>query len=342
MEVNNQIQETDINTRKELWDSLFLFVNFQGLKSEYPNMWNKDYRLLPLPKPYKEIREKFTKYCQGLNQQLEQLINSFNSYFQSNIYPILNKPEGDKTLAFRCDRLLKNKIIGESSSLFLDLVIWEIEYIQIQRFKALLGNLANSDCFTAEKDEEAIQNDIEKLIEGRINYSVAHRFIFKWTKLIEKQGTEEAQEFWGELVEYLKKWQAGKGAESEWKKKLNIFSEQIEVFFLLGSESIADGKPFFQLGKVKQDDEKGLVVATQNRKGFSLNNPYLFVINFHQKYFRVYVIDSYQHINPRNLYVELSLKEDWVWKDYPLIIHSLGSLESGNHPIYHGRNLQES
>jgi hypothetical protein len=78
----------------------------------------------------------------------------------------------------------------------------------------------------------------------------------------------------------------------------------------LNSENVIDGKPFFQLGKIKQDDDKGLVIVTQNRKGFNLNNPYCFVINFHQKYFRVYTVENHQYINPRNLYVELSLKED--------------------------------
>ncbi|CAG8670914.1 23667_t:CDS:2 [Racocetra persica] len=39
---------------------------------------------------------------------------------------------------------------------------------------------------------------------------------------------------------------------------------------------------------IKEDSERGLVVATQNRKGFGLNNPYLGVVNFHQKYFRFY------------------------------------------------------
>ena len=51
------------------------------------------------------------------------LINSYAPFFQANILPVLNKPEGDKTLLFRCKRLLDNKVIGESSSLFLDLVI---------------------------------------------------------------------------------------------------------------------------------------------------------------------------------------------------------------------------
>ncbi|CAG8805857.1 15786_t:CDS:2, partial [Racocetra persica] len=55
------------------------------------------------------------------------------------------------------------------------------------------------------------------------------------------------------------------------------------------SENITDGRPFFQLGAIKEDSERGLVVATQNRKGFSLNNPYLGV-------------------------------------EYPSIIHSLGSV----------------
>jgi hypothetical protein len=65
----------------------------------------------------------------------------------------------------------------------------------------------------------------------------------------------------------------------------------------------------------------------------------LAVINFHQNYFRVYRVENYQHVNPRSLYVELNLKEDWVWKEYPLIVHGLGSMESSNHPVYHGRNL---
>lgn len=329
-QITNLIQETDINTRKELWDSLFLFINFQGLKKEYPNMWNKNYQLLPLPNSYQQTKEKLTKYCQGLNNQLEQLINSFNSYFRTNIYPLLESNEGDKTLLFRCNRLFKNKIIGESSSLFLDLVIWEIEYRQVAKFKELLNKLANTS------QQENIQADIQKLIEGRINYSLCQRFCFKWNNLMIK-GTQSG--LWQELTDYLKLWQKGQGAKSEWEAKLKEFGEQRDNFFLLGSDNIADGKPFFQLGFVKEDSERGLVVATQNRKGFSLNNPYLFVINFHQKYFRVYVVESYQHTNPRNLYVELFLKEDWVWKDYPGAIHSLGGLESANHPVYHSRNL---
>ena len=57
------------------------------------------------------------------HKEIEGLINGYAPFFQSEIYPLLNKPEGDKTLLFRCKRLLENKVIGESSSLFLDLVI---------------------------------------------------------------------------------------------------------------------------------------------------------------------------------------------------------------------------
>ena len=333
--ITNQIQEQDLNTRKELWDSLFLFVNFQSLKTEYPNMWNKDYKLLPLSNSYQKTKEKFTKYCQELNGKLEQLINYFNPYFQTNIYPLLNNLGGDKTLSFRCDRLLKNKIIGESSSLFIDLVIWETEYRQMIKFKDLLGELENQPCLSDNQQQENIQKDIKKLREGKINYFICQRFIFKWNNLLK----ENQKDKWEELTKYLKEWEKGKGVDSQWKTQLDIFSKKIEDFFLLGSENITDGKPFFQLGAIKEDSEKGLVIATQNRKGFSLNNPYCFVINFHQKYFRVYIVEGHNHINPRNLYVELFLKEDWVWKDYPFIVYSLGSLNSGNHPIYHGRNL---
>jgi len=59
----------------------------------------------------------------GRHEEIETLINSYLPYFQSEIYPLLHKPEGDKTLLFRSKRLLENKVIGESSSLFLDLVI---------------------------------------------------------------------------------------------------------------------------------------------------------------------------------------------------------------------------
>ncbi|CAI2189550.1 17615_t:CDS:2, partial [Funneliformis geosporum] len=94
-----------------------------GWVEEMGEVYDKEFKLLPLPKPYQETKQKFTEYCQGLNGQVANLIESYRAYFTVNIYPLLNKPEGDKTLLFRCKRLLDNKIIGESSSLFLDLVI---------------------------------------------------------------------------------------------------------------------------------------------------------------------------------------------------------------------------
>ena len=88
-------------------------------------MWNKEYKMLPLPNTWKEVKEKFTEYCKTVNEAVEDLIDSYKPYFESEIKPVLQRPEGDKTLLFRVKRLLENKVIGESSSLFLDLVIWD-------------------------------------------------------------------------------------------------------------------------------------------------------------------------------------------------------------------------
>ena len=93
------------------------------MKDQYPNMWNKEYKLLPLPNTWKEIKEKFTGYCAGINGMVSDLIDGYALFFNSEIKPVLQRPEGDKTLLFRVKRLLENKVIGESSSLFLDLVI---------------------------------------------------------------------------------------------------------------------------------------------------------------------------------------------------------------------------
>ena len=86
--------------------------------------------------------------------------------------------------------------------------------------------------------------------------------------------------------------------------------EARERVFELGSESISDGKPFFTLGYIKKDNHEGLEIATQNKKGFNLNNPFLRVVNFHQKVVRVYVVDGFNYVNPRNLYVSVYLRED--------------------------------
>ena len=74
---------------------------------------------------------------------------------------------------------------------------------------------------------------------------------------------------------YLKLWQTGKGAESEWKETLQGFKKARDDLFNLGSTNISDGKPFFTRGFVKGDTEAGLRITTQNRKGFNLNNPFV-------------------------------------------------------------------
>src|SRR5207253_7399415 len=104
------------------------------------------------------------------------LIESYRGYFTSEIYPLLNKPEGDKTLLFRCKRLLDNKIVGESSSLFLDLVIWEVEYRQVEAFKELLRQLQLEPMFLTDREDEAFADDLERMIEGKINFLLAQRF----------------------------------------------------------------------------------------------------------------------------------------------------------------------
>ena len=87
LEQTNQITEQDINTRKELWDNLFLFADFSRMGEQYANMWSKEYKLLPLPKPYQDIKQRFTAYCGNLNGEVERLINSYAPFFQANIYP---------------------------------------------------------------------------------------------------------------------------------------------------------------------------------------------------------------------------------------------------------------
>lgn len=333
----NLIKEKDLDTRKETWDNLFLWVDFSRMKEEYPNMWSKEFKLLPLPKPYGEVRKKFSEYCGKLNQEITNLIESYRAYFNSEILPVLQKPEGDKTLLFRCKRLLDNKVIGESSGLFLDLVIWEVEWRQVEGFKELVRQLSLEPMFLTDREDELFMSDCEKMIEGRINYGLAQRFFFKWSNLVQKSGVQKEE--WEELGNYLKLWQVGKGAESEWRENLERMKEARDNLFMLGSESINDGLPFFQLGFIKSDSEEGLEIVSQNRKGFNLGNPYLRVIWLHQKVVRMYVVKKWRMVDGKRLYVRVWGEEDWVWKDYSWIISSSGKLTSQNHMIYHRRNL---
>jgi hypothetical protein len=139
------------------------------------------------------LKERFTTYCQAVNQQVDNLIQSYLPYFESEIKPILRKPEGDKTLLFRCKRLLENKVIGESSSLFLDLVIWETEWRQVERFKELLNQIQLQPMFLTDREDELFANDCEKMIEGRINYGLGQRFFFKWNQLVAKNGVQQEE-----------------------------------------------------------------------------------------------------------------------------------------------------
>lgn len=89
----NLIKEEDLKTRKELWDNLFLIVDLSRLEAYY-NMWNKEYKMLPLPNTYKELKTNFTEYCKKVNQEVDNLIESYRSYFSSEILPVLQKASG--------------------------------------------------------------------------------------------------------------------------------------------------------------------------------------------------------------------------------------------------------
>ena len=334
----NLIKEEDLKTRRENWTTLFCWIDFSRTEAKH-KVYNKEYQFLPLPKTFADWQKQTTEFMLKKHEEIEGLINSYAPCFQANIYPLLRKPEGDKTLLFRSKRLLENKVIGESSSLFMDLVIWEVEYRQVEGFKELVRLLNTQPMFLTDREDELFANDCEKMIEGRINYLLGQRFWLKWSSLVQKSGQQKEE--WAEIGNYLKKWQAGKGAKSEWAQDLKRMGEYRDKVFELGSESISDGLPFLALGYIKEDSEEGIKVVLQNKKGFNLGNPYLYVVWFHQKVFRGYWVRGYRMLNPRSLYVEVKLEEDWVWRDYPFIMSSKGSLDSANHSVYNKRNIPD-
>ena len=353
LQPNNQInQETIVNTRKETWNTIFCWIDFS--KSKWKDkVYNKEQQFWPMPQTFIDWQKETTQLLVEKHTEIENLINSFKPYFTSDIYPILKSQEGDKTLAFRCERLLDNKMTGETSSLFPDalsnnsgdLVIWEIEYRQQQKFKEFIPSL-ESILFTNEIVNNQWKSDLEK-VKGKISYSLIRTFWFKWGEKIENKELVKA------INDYLNLWQKGKGATSQWKNKLKDFAVKIDDYFTKGAgENI-----FFQLGFIKKQakwkekwmDLDGLIISTQNRKGWDLLNPYLMLFWFHQKpssnnalAYRNYFVNTFSMTNPRNLYVVLDLKEDWIWKNYGRALLSPGTFKSNNHPIYHERNLPAS
>jgi hypothetical protein len=330
----NLIKEKELDTRKELWTTLFCWIDFSRTEAKH-KVYSKEYQFLPLPKTFSDWQKQTTEFMIKKHEEIEGLINSYRPYFQTNILPVLSKPEGDKTLLFRCKRLLDNKIIGESSSLFLDLVIWEVEWRQVERFKELLRELNTSPMFLTDREDELFAGDCEKMVEGRINYLLGQRFYLKWSNLVSKSGVQKEE--WAELENYLKLWQAGKGAKSEWREDLKRMEEARDDLL----NTPAEQPYFFSLGAIKEQTEMGIKIATQNVKGWDLGNPYLMLFWFHQKpsginplNYRGYFVESYKITDTKRLYGELRLKEDWVWKNYGRGLVSMGQLESGNHPVY--------
>ena len=114
--------------------------------------------------------------------------------------------------------------------------------------------------------------------------------------------------------------------------------EARDRLFDLGSSSV-DGKPFLGLGFIRSDTEAGLQIVTQNRRGFNLNNPYVFMVWLHQKVVRMYVVRGYELVDGKRLYVKMRLEECWVWRDYGLIVNACGSFKSESHPVYKDSKL---
>jgi len=56
----------------------------------------------------------------------------------------------------------------------------------MRKRKLILNCVVKYSPYLNNKGQEDILKDIEKLIEGRINYSVSQRFFFKWSNINDK------------------------------------------------------------------------------------------------------------------------------------------------------------
>ena len=387
LQPNNLLNQNDIiDTRKETWNTLFCWIDFSKTKWK-DKVYNKEQQFWQMPQTFVDWQKETTELLIEKHGEIENLINSFKDYFQQEVYPIIKSKYGDKTLAFRCERLLDNKMIGETSSLFLDLLIFEREYLAQIAVKNLLSeteeetniaeepesvefpsaqympvndeaepglepeNQEQENTFFSDPNlERKVREDIEKLVNGKINFEIFSFFVRKWLNHINKKGTNKGKNFWEKLKDFSQDWEKGKIGVSKWKNKFDKFKNEIEEYFYKGSGDNC----FFQLGFIKRQakwkekwmDLDGLIISTQNRKGWDLLNPYLMLFWFHQKpssnnalAYRSYFVNTFSMTNPRNLYVVLDLKEDWIWKNYGRALLSPGILKSNNHPIYHERNL---
>jgi len=71
--------------------------------------------------------------------------------------------------------VINNKIIGESSGVLKDLVIFEVEFRQQVKFREYLERLRDIQ-FLDERVNELWLADLDKMEQGKINYSVCQRF----------------------------------------------------------------------------------------------------------------------------------------------------------------------
>lgn len=346
-EQDNQIKEKDINSRKELWDNLFGFINTDSWANQQtsplslPNLpllgvalptsptpgkrWpHKDSNFLPLPGTYKLVKESIQSKLKDYDTKVTNLITTWKPYFQANIIPLLeDEIDGDKPLAFHCKRLFDHQIIGVVSHVFPDLLIFEVEFSQVKKFKELVEKL-NDWAFSKEEVQKQWETDLNKM-KGRINWQVTNVF---WNKWGGKVGLADLAK---EVNEYLELWRVGKGAKGKWKTTLANYQNQLaEVFSQKESLQIS----FLNFGKVKWYREGQLIVTTNNKGGWDLANPALLVFWFWQKTYRAFRIVKFNYLDINYLNVELVLEEDWTWKSYERGMVSPGTLETQKHPIY--------
>ena len=66
-----------------------------------------------------------------------------------------------------------------------------------------MRNINTQPMFLTDREDEAFADDLERMIEGRINFGLGMRFWLKWSALVSKAGVQKEE--WQELAEYLKK-----------------------------------------------------------------------------------------------------------------------------------------
>jgi hypothetical protein len=94
-------------------------------------------------------------------------------------------------------------VIGESSSLFMDLLIFERDYLGKMEAREFFEEL-QGEFFSEGNKQEQIISDIGRVVR-KINLNSCWILFRKWNYLIEEKGTGEGKEMWQDLQIFLKK-----------------------------------------------------------------------------------------------------------------------------------------